>query len=181
MHATQRLLAFIDSHGAKGAKALYNGNIPPEWIDPIDNTVTKKQVVFARLDLFFYDNENYQLPNGTNSSFLFTLDHYPNKPQKPCVERFGDAQAEVMVKGYFDHTKDGGLKPNEYSNPMLTYCNRVVVDPTNLTQIEEATNHSGTLIPTHYMIPVKDSSIKRAGQLYGFVENEDKVSGYFEE
>ena len=180
MHASQRLLAFIDSSGINGSQALYNGNIPSDWVDPSDNRRTKKEITFARMDLFFYDNENYQIPNGTNTTFVFTLDKY-KKLDKPCVEEFGTAKSEIMVKGYFDDTKEGGLKPNEWSNEMRQYCHKIYIDPTNQTMIDEYTNKSGTIVPTHYLVQVKDSSVTRAGQIYGFIENEDQVTGYLEE
>ena len=47
--------------------------------------------------------------------------------------------------------------------------------PEELQALKEKT--TDTIKLTHFMVPNKDPSIKRAGNIYGFIENEDQLSG----
>ena len=55
--ASQRLMVYVDDTSPEGAKTLYGNDIPEEWKDPVLNDRAKKDFIFARNDIFFYDND----------------------------------------------------------------------------------------------------------------------------
>jgi hypothetical protein len=172
-HATQRLLVFVDTAIAGGAATFYPSGIPEDIKNPNQPTAAKKELLWVRVDVYFYKGSEYVQPANINYTHVLSLDRYP-LPTNACVESFGDARSQKMVDGYFGNEFPGGLKPSEFSNEMLVYCNRKKVG-----YDEVRTVSNGSVIPAHYLIPVADEKILRADDLQHFVTNPDG-SGHHE-
>ena len=185
--AAPRTSLFIDTATEVGAQAYYEGDsIPNEEIDKDNNNVAKVHLGFIRVDTFFYNSifNQYQYPNGFNDSVLISLDHFEQNEAPILDKKIGEIKAELKVTGYYDSTKARyqTLKPNEYFNPLRQYKSKTQYDPTkeeDLKKLQELTTDKIKL--SHFMVPNKEEKIKRAENIYGFKENEDQLSGYFEE
>eukprot|EP01022_Parablepharisma_sp_SALTPOND_P019390 TRINITY_DN3300_c0_g1_i1.p1 TRINITY_DN3300_c0_g1~~TRINITY_DN3300_c0_g1_i1.p1 ORF type:complete len:2552 (-),score=197.78 TRINITY_DN3300_c0_g1_i1:2042-9544(-) len=173
-HGTQRLLAFVDTATEGGAAALYPDGIPESEKNPNNPKVAKKEVVWVRLDIFFYESAEYIFPTNINHTHVISLDRYPASDD-PCVSTFGDARSKVMEPGYFANEHPNGLKENEYSNEMLSYCKRQKISPSELEALS-----NGTAFPVHYLVPVVDDEVQRADDIMYFVANADGT-GYLEQ
>ena len=187
--AAPRISLFVDTSKEEGAKTLYDNEIPEELKDPDPDRANraKAQYCFIRVDTYFYNSlfDQYQLPDGLSDDIIFSIDKFDQHTlEKQTDKLFGEIKATVYNKGHYDSTKEefNRLKPNEYSNPLLLYNEKMVLDPTNpsdMNIIKQITNDKVRL--SHFMLPFQDRDIKRAGSLYGFKEYEGKLSGYLEE
>ncbi len=172
-YASQRQMVFVDTSTVGGAAAYYPNGIPDGIRDTNKATnVAKKILAWARSDLYFYSTSEYQMPTNVNYTQVISIDRYP-KYNGSCVKTFGDATAIKEVTGYFSIAK-GGLKPNEYSNELLMYCekNKVWLD-----DAEKVTN--GSIKKIHYLVPVTNDGIDRADDIMDFVSNTDGT-GYLD-
>ena len=120
-----------------------------------------------------------------DDSVIFSIDKFNQSKLEKTDEIFGAVKARVYNKGHYDSTKEefNRLKPNEYSNPLLLYKYKNVFDPTNesdMEHIKQLTNDKVRL--SHFMVPFQDKAeIKRAGSLYGFIEDDADGNGHLEE
>ena len=184
--ASQRLMVFIDDTTPEGAATLWGKKIDEEWKDPILNDRAKKEFLFLRNDIYFYENENYCNPPGVTEKIVFSVDKYAKyeKNKSGCAQKRGDAKSEVIEYGYFDNFdkdhKDTILKPHIYSNELFDYCDIEVIDPTDASAIEKQFGNLTYLRPVHYIIPNVEPDIKSAKQIYNFKCESDGFNGYHE-
>ena len=178
--ASQRLMVFIDDSTPEGAKALYGSSdkIPEEWKDPIYNDRAKKEFLFLRNDIYFYENENYCNPPGVTEKIVFSIDklvEYKNN-KEGCKSKRGEASSQIIKEGYFDNFdsnhKDKILEPNIYSNELFEYCDIEVIDPTDEEAIKNRFGNLTHLRPVHYIIPNVEENITSAKQIYNFESDE---------
>ena len=185
--AAPRKSLFINTAKVEGAKAYYGEDpIPDDEKDPDDANKAKVHLGFIRLDTYFYTSSfnQYQLPNGFDGSELISLDKFPQDDAEVNGEFIGQIKAKVKNPGHYNSSLEEykTLKPNEYYNALRQYKIYKQYDPTkpeDLKALQERTND--TIKLTHFMIPNKDPSIKRAGNIYGFEENSDHLTGYFKQ
>ncbi|MCQ2818677.1 MAG: hypothetical protein MJ252_15530, partial [archaeon] len=171
---TQRLMSYVDIQTEEGLSYFYEGKTAPtNRLDPDNTKRSKKTVIFSRSDIYFYDKADLQNPSNVTGKTVISIDKYPKPSASECKESMS---TYVQNEGYFDHTK-GGLKPNEWVNMMFTQCNYELIDPT----ASKVNNPSSDIKFIHYLVPVVDESIKRAGNLMDFTENSDKKTGYLTE
>ncbi|MCQ2816191.1 MAG: hypothetical protein MJ252_02885 [archaeon] len=173
---TQRLMVFVDTRKEEGFSYFYGNNIPDAVEDKAHKGIQKMTVMFSRNDIYFYDNNDYQHPENITYKHIISIDKFQKPPESNCSKAFG-APSYVMNQGYFDHTKPGGLKPNEWSNRLFSLCDHIQIDPYS----ENFVNPSEDLKFIHYLVPVKEEDIKRAGSLMDFTENSDGKTGYLTE
>jgi len=177
--ASQRLMVYVDDSTPAGMKTLYTNfnNIPSEWKDTVKNDRAKKEFVFTRSDLYFYDNENYVNPEKISEKVVFSLDKYKayQKNKSGCKTKRGDARSEVVENGYFSDKQADILKPHIWSNEMFEYCDLTVIDPTDAKTIQSL--FGDKIKPVHYLIPNVDKTITRPSQIYGFTED-NQYSGH---
>lgn len=172
--ASQRLMVFIDDTTPEGAKTLYGSNIPAEWKDPIHNDRAKKEFLFLRNDIYFYENENYCNPPGVTEKIVFSIDQLVKyeSNKSGCAANRGEAQSKIIKKGYFDNFDDSHkekiLVPNIYSNELFEYCNIQVIDPTDENAIKKQFGDLNHLRPVHYIIPNVEPDVTSPKQLYNF-------------
>ena len=170
--ATQRLLAFVNTNLLQGAAAIYPDGIPPDEESASFPGTRKRDLVWARNDVYFYDTTEMVLPNNINYTHIISLDRYP-RATDPCVSTFGDSHSKILQQGYFGNEFPGGLKPHEWSNEMLNYCDRHQIS------MQEAANISnGSIIPVHYLVPVTSVDILRADDIMNFTAYPDG-SGFY--
>ena len=187
--AAPRQSLFIDTSTIEGAKAYYddvNKDIPEDEKDISNPQKARVHLGFIRLDTYFFksDFNQYQLPNGFNSSVLISIDHFEQSDARATGKAIGDVRGKVKNEGYYDSTRNkyDTHKPNEYYNPMRQYEYMKQYDPTKSEDLEALKKLTTDKIElTHFMCPNKDPTITRAGNVYGFKENDDNLSGYFEE
>ena len=184
--ASQRLMVYIDDTTPEGAKALYGENLEKlqeEWKDPIYNDRAKKDFIFVRNDIYFYDNKNYLNPTGVTEHIVFSVDKLVayEKNKGDCVTKRGDAKSQIIYKGYFNNSdsemKKKILEPNVYSNALFEYCNIKVIDPTNEEDFKSEFGNLTYLRPVHYIIPNVEENITSAKQIYNFISG-DGYNGY---
>ena len=177
--ASQRLMAFVDTSTPEGAQAIYNGKIPEKIMDPVYKDRTKKDLLYARLDIYFYENENYCNPRNITENDIFSVDRYKAyNPTSNCVKNRGEAESKILEKGFFtnleEDKKDIILKPNEYSNELFDYCDLTVIDPTTQQDIiNKRFGEENDFKLIHYIIPNVEKDIIRPGQLYNFTEKDE--------
>ena len=96
-------MVYVDDTSPEGAKTLYGNNIPEEWKDPVLKDRAKKDFVFTRNDIFFYDNENFCNPSGINERITFSVDQLVpyQKNRDGCAKNRGEARSKVIKQGYF--------------------------------------------------------------------------------
>ena len=184
--AAPRKSLFINRATVEGAKAYYGTDPIPEIEQDIENSnIARVQKAFIRVDTYFYTSmfNQYQLPSGFDGNVLISIDKFEQSGTEQVGKILGEIKTKIKNKGHYDSTKEpyNTLKPNEYYNAMRQYANMRQYDPTNeadLKALQDRTNDTVRL--THFMVPNKDSYVKRAGNLMGFHENEDK-SGYLEQ
>ena len=183
--ASQRLMIFIDDSTPQGYKTLYkNGDAPQEW--SFNGDRAKREFIFTRQDIYFYENENYVNPPKISEKIVFSLDKYKKyaKNQNGCVNERGEARSKIIEKGYFDNfdAKKRGkiLEPNIFSNELFEYCDLTVIDPTSVDEIKKQFGDTNNLRPVHYIIPNVEPSITRPNHIYNFKET-DQYSGYHNE
>ena len=182
--ASQRLMVFIDDSTPEGAKTLYgdSSKIPEEWKDPIYNDRAKKEFLFLRNDIYFYENENYCNPPGVTEKIVFSIDKLVEykKNKEGCKSKRGEARSQIIHHGYFDNFdpnhRDKILEPNIYSNELFEYCDIEVIDPTNEEAIKNRFGDLTHLRPVHYIIPNVEENITSARQIYNF-ESKDGLNG----
>ena len=169
--ASQRLMVYVDDSTLKGTETLYGSysKIKDEWKDNIKQTA-KREFIFTRSDIYFYENENYVNPSPSKNKIekiVFSVDKYKTYQSKSgCVEERGEARSTVAEEGYFSDKKEGILKPHIWSNEMFEYCGLTVIDPSDTNKIKE---YFGDQIkPVHYLIPNVDKDITDPGQIYEF-------------
>ena len=186
--ASQRLMVFIDDSNPIGATTLYGSydKIPDEWKDPILKDRAKREFIFTRSDIYFYNNENYVNPPKITENVIFSLDKYVpyQKNKNGCVNgRSIDATSKILTPGYFDNFDQAHrakiLEPRIYSNELFEYCDLTVIDPTNVNEIKAFFGDTNHIRPVHYIIPNVASSITRPSQIYKFKEV-NAHSGYHE-
>jgi hypothetical protein len=79
--ASQRLMIFIDDSTPQGYKTLYkNGDAPQEW--SFNGDRAKREFIFTRQDIYFYENENYVNPPKISEKIVFSLDKYKKYAKK---------------------------------------------------------------------------------------------------
>eukprot|EP01105_Mastigella_eilhardi_P019189 TRINITY_DN44_c0_g2_i1.p1 TRINITY_DN44_c0_g2~~TRINITY_DN44_c0_g2_i1.p1 ORF type:complete len:2522 (-),score=650.58 TRINITY_DN44_c0_g2_i1:100-7614(-) len=160
-HATQRLMAFLDTWESTAAKTYYGGSIPSSEQSVTNPSVSKFKILFARHDIFFWTK--YPQPEGLpDHNTVISLDRYPNAP---CTGT-GTQTSKAAVAGVFSYKDSRGLVPVQWQNELLLDCNRKKLDPANVKSIS-----GGTATLTHYVVPITDPSIQSAGDLYGFSGN----------
>ncbi len=161
-HATQRQLVFVDTTKEKGAQSFYKDGIPQELQN---GTVAKKNLIFARNDIYFYDNKNYPLPEGVSDpNIFFTIDRFEGLS---CGDGSG-----IISAGYFDHELPGGVQANEYENKLICKLGKTPID---VTRIEDYTD--GNITVSHYLFPIDDvDGIDEASDLAHF----DEATGEYE-
>ena len=173
--ASQRLMIYIDDTDKPGMETLYHGfnNIPEEWKDNIYKNRSKKEFIFVRNDVFFYDNENYVNPEGITEKILISVDNYIKyvKNKSGCKNKRGEVNSKIIEKGYFTHEKKDILKPNIWSNEMFEYCDLNVINPTNKDELEKYFGDQITL--SHYLIPNIAKDIQNPSQIYDFTKVND--------
>ena len=179
--ASQRLMVWVDTSTPEGAKTIYNGNIPSDLLDPVFKDRTKKDFLFSRLDLYFYENENYVNPTGITEKHIFTVDQlYPYTSKTNCVEKRGKASSQ-RSGGFFTNLESDKRniihRPYIYTNELFDYCNLKVIDPTIEGKIEEEFGNTDELKLIHYIIPNVEKDITLPGQLLNFVQ-EDPHHGH---
>ena len=183
--ASQRLMVYIDDTTPEGAKTLYEGSIPEEWKDPVLKDRAKKEFLFLRNDIYFYENENYCNPPGVTEKIVFSVDKLVeyNSKKSGCKEKRGEAESQVIKPGYFDNFKEAHkekiLEPTIYSNELFEYCDLKVIDPTDASAIEKQFGNLTHLRPVHYIIPNVEPDVTSAKQLYKFI-SDDGFNGYHE-
>ena len=183
--ASQRLMVFIDDSTPEGATTLYKtfNNIPEDWKDKVLNDRAKKEFIFTRSDLYFYENENYANPPNITEKIVFSIDKYKSykKNKVNCTDVRGEARSEVLVGGYFDNFdskhREKILVPHIYSNELFEYCDLTVIDPTSESEIIKYFDNTDHFRPVHYIIPNVESTITRPSQIYDF-EEKDEHEGY---
>ena len=184
--ASQRLMVFIDDSTPEGAITLYGeyDKIPKEWKDTYLKDRAKREFIFTRSDIYFYNNENYVNPPKIDDYVIFSVDKFiPYQKNKDgCIkERSIDAKSKKVFEGYFDNFEDAHkkkiLEPNNYTNELFEYCNLTVINPLNLKEINAFFPKNDYIRPVHYIIPNVEKSIKRPSQIYDFEES-DEHSGY---
>lgn len=116
-------MVFVDTATPEGANSYYPNGIPEGIKNLKKEYVAKKEFLWTRNDVYFYNDKNYILPENVNYTHVFSIDRYPSW-NGTCIPKFGDARAQIMVQGYFNHSLPFGLKPNEYSNELLMHCDR---------------------------------------------------------
>ncbi len=164
-NATQRQLVFLDTTKEKGARDYYEGSIPEE----IRNGKTaKKKLVFARNDVYFYDNDNYPLPLGVEDNDIYiSVDK---------MDECGDPEKGIVNPGYFDHEKEGGIKPNEYENELRCEHGKKKI---HANVVEDYTN--GKVELSHYLFPITDSdNINEVHDLADFNTSSNEHKDYSE-
>ena len=180
--ASQRLMAFVDASTPEGAQTIYKGEIPDDILDPVFKDRTKKDFLYTRLDIYFYDNENYVNPPNITEKHVFSIDKLKQYIPRSdgCVEKRGEAVAD-FEKGYFTNFEEDKkniiLKENIYSNELFNYCDLTVIDPTKEGEIKKYFGDTDDYKLVHYIIPNVEENITRPGQLYNFTEK-TIYSGY---
>ena len=177
--ASQRLMVYVDDSTPEGTKTLYSKyeSMNSDWKDTTKGDRAKREFIFTRSDIYFYENENYVNPEHITEKIVFSLDKYKSyvKNKEKCKEERGQARSTVVETGYFDDTKKGILKPHIWSNEMFEYCDLTVIDPTDKNAIQA--KFKDKIRPVHYLIPNVDKNITRAKQIYGFHED-NEFGGY---
>ena len=182
--AAPRKSLFVNRATEVGAKAYYgNDEIPDNEKDADNPNIARVQKAFIRVDTYFYTSifDQYQIPSGFDGDVLISIDKFEQAGAKLEGKILGEIRPEVKIPGHYDSTKNDydTLQPNQYYNAMRRYANMKQYDPTkpeDLHALQQRTND--TLKLTHLMVPNKDSYVRRAGNLYGFQEDEGKFSGY---
>ena len=170
--ATQRLLAFVDTNKPEGAAAIFPNGIPVDQQSASFPNTRKRDLIWARNDVYFYNTNEMPLPNNINYTHIISLDRYP-KATDPCVSVFGNSQSKILQQGYFGNAYPNGLKPHEWSNAMFNYCDRH-----QISMQEAFTISNGDIIPMHYLVPVTSADILRADDILNFTANPDGT-GYY--
>ena len=172
--ASQRLMVFVDDSTPDGAKTLYENNIPNDIIDPILGDRVKRNFIFMRNDIFFYDNKNYCNPPLINEKILFSVDKLIDYENKNCVDKRGQAQSKLYKAGFFSNKDHPEIihEPNVYTNEMFNYCNLNIIDPTNEEDIITKYGNSEYFKPVHYIVPNVVKEITSSEQIYDFVKDD---------
>ena len=183
--AEARTSLFINTATKEGAFEMYGNNIPDDLKDPHNETRAKTQYAFVRVDTYFYssEHEQYQLPNGLDSNILISLDKFEQNDYPPQEnKKLGDIRKQIVNIGHYDSTIVSGprLKPNEWANTLRQYSFLKQYDPTKTEDlIELQRKTTDTIRLSHFLFPFSNKEIKKAGSIYGFIENPDG-SGYLE-
>ena len=183
--AAPRQTLFINPATEIGALEYFKGgDIPLEEQDIEDPTKGRVHLAFIRVDTFFYTSifNQYQLPKGLDGTVLLSIDKFEQGNTKED-KTLGAIRAKIRTPGHYDWTKGrlNTLQPNQYTNPMRQYKNIKQYDPTNpadLKTLQEMTNDNDTIKLTHFMMPNKISLIHRAGNIYGFAEDDSDGNGH---
>ena len=181
--ASQRLMVFVDDSTPEGTKTLYGSSdkIPKEWSFGGDRA--KREFLFTRSDLYFYENENYVNPPGANEKIIFSVDKKVSyvKNKSGCVSERGEARAKIIEYGFFTNQdsskRDIILKPHIYSNELFEYCDLTVIDPTKEGALGQFAENMKVV---HYIIPNVEESITKPEHIYKFVVDDD-YSGHHED
>ena len=183
--AAPRQTLFINPATEIGAREYFKGgDIPVEEQDIEDPTKGRVHLAFIRVDTFFYTSifNQYQLPKGLDGTVLLSIDKFEQGNTKED-KTLGAIRAKIRTPGHYDWTKGrlNTLQPNQYTNPMRQYKNIKQYDPTNpadLKTLQEMTNDNDTIKLSHFMMPNKISLIHRAGNIYGFAEDDSDGNGH---
>ena len=183
--ASQRLMVYVDDTSPEGAKTLYGNNIPEEWKDPVLNDRAKKEFVFTRNDIFFYDNENFCNPSGINERITFSIDQLVpyQKNREGCAKNRGEARSKVVKQGYFTNNSTDPeinkkiLEPTIYSNEWFDHCDLDVINPLDQDEINKYFGNNTNFKPVHYIVPNIDKNISQPQQLYNFTQINERF-GY---
>jgi hypothetical protein len=189
--ASQRLMVFIDDSTPEGAITLHEsfGKIPDEWKDNYKKDRARREFIFTRSDIYFYNNTNYVNPPKLYDDFLiFSVDKLEqyNPSNSKCIPKRGpDAQSHIIDYGYFDNDINSGhrntiLKPNIYSNELFEYCNLKIINPLDKKKLDEFFGDSTIARPVHYIIPNVEPEIEQPQQIYKFKQI-NETYGYHEE
>ena len=171
--ASQRLMAFIDTSTPEGAMTYYNNEIPEAILDPVFKDRTKKDFLYTRLDIYFYDNPNYCNPPGITDKHVISIDKYiPYQQKSGCSNVRGEKGSSVVEPGFFDNFDENKrktiLQANVYSNALFEICNLIVLDPDKEEISKYFDPEHFKLV--HYIIPNVEQNITRPKQIYNFTE-----------
>ena len=177
--AAPRKSLFINTATVEGAKAYYGDDpIPDDEKDADNPNITKVHLAFIRVDTYFYTSifNQYQLPSGFDGDILISIDKFEQAGTEQTGKILGEIQTKIRDKGHYNSSEQPyhTLEPNQYYNAMRQYANMKQYDPTNETELEALQNRTNDTIKlSHLMVPNKDPLVRRAGNIYGFQENED--------
>jgi len=169
-HAVQRLMAFLDVTTEQGAKSYFGDTIPDDWKCASNPNVGKRHVLFVRHDIFWW--KKYLMPFGltdNDRNTFISLDRYSGNVGCGGADKYSNP-------GKFNNTD--GLIPSEYPSKIeLTKVSgdkcRTRID---FDKIESATG--GKIKKIHYIVPIRESDGKRAGDFYGFDPSTGKNKEY---
>mgnify|MGYP006908827492 CR=1 FL=1 len=161
--ASQRLMAFIDTSTPEGAMTYYNNEIPEAILDPVFKDRTKKDFLYTRLDIYFYDNPNYCNPPGITDKHVISIDKYiPYQQKSDCSNARGEKGSSIVEPGFFDNfdleKRKTILQANVYSNALFEICNLIVLDPDKEEISKYFDPEHFKLV--HYIIPNVEQNIK---------------------
>jgi len=159
-HATQRMMAFLDTWEPEAAATFYHNSIPADKKAVTKVGAAKRNVLFARHDIFFW--KKYPQPAGIpDRNSVISMDRYP---ASTCTGD-GPQSSKAIYAGVFSSSDIKGLIPQEWENELLLDCLRVnaKIDPADL---ESATDGQAQL--THYIVPISDPFIQVAEDMAGF-------------
>ncbi|KAH3732381.1 hypothetical protein Pelo_16786 [Pelomyxa schiedti] len=162
-HATQRMMAFLDTWDPKGAATFYHNSIPASDQAPSKAGAARRRVLFARNDVFFWTK--YPQPDGLpDRNTLITVDQYT---APTCTGNGFQSTSTYTVKGVFSSADPTGvgLIPQEWQNELLLDCRRAAAKVTP-DQLESKSGGLAKL--THYIVPISDDGIQQAADMYGF-------------
>ena len=179
-----RRFAFIDTSEPNGAKEFYNNNIPDEEKDPADPSRAKINVLFSRVDFYFKNDPNYQIPKNIDDKMIISCDKYEFEPEIFTDKEIGEYSANKSKIGSMDSkVNDGKIIPDEFYNVLKQHeqINKII-DP--LETGYNITEDYPDMKLSHYLVRIKGDRISRAGSIKGFIEEETESNykpGYLEE
>ena len=174
-------MVFIDDSTPEGTTTLHKGftNIPSEWKDNELKNRARKEFIFTRSDIYFYENENYANPPNITEKIIFSVDKrvpYVQNKYK-CVKKRGDARSQIISKGFFSNldanTRNKILEPHIYSNELFEYCDLTVIDPTEKSAIEKQFGNTDNFRLVHYIIPNVEEDVTSPKQIYNFTPDNE--------
>jgi hypothetical protein len=179
--ASQRLMVFIDDSTPEGTLTLHKGfqNIPKEWKDEELNDRARREFIFTRSDIYFYENENYVNPPKITEKVVLSVDKKVlyKKNKANCVSERGEARSQIISNGFFTNfdtnCRDKILEPHIYSNELFEYCDLTVINPLNEEELIQYFGENDFIRTVHYLIPNVESTITRPKQIYDFIQDND--------
>ena len=181
-YTTQRLMPFVDTSTINGAKAIYGDSIPEEIVDIENKHKARKNIGWARNDVFFYDVEagKYVLPQNADKTILISADLFP-EPEIVNTDTYSAIYSKKIKEGKYNSSQSPSIEPTVYENKMRKYKFHKQYNPSNASQMQELFEKTnGDIKLSHYLFAINDPDITRAGNIMHFEENEDKT-GYLKQ